>query len=593
MQSFSRENLDFILFDVLSVQTLNSLPFFKVYDTEGLQMILDSTTDLASRINPEDIIASDRNEPELVAGKVKVHPSVHNFVKSYAEAGFVGAALAEDLGGYQIPKTLVAAIDFILCTKSNSYIMYTDLAKGVANVIATFGTELQKEKYLPEILSGNWLGTMCLTETESGSSLANITTKAIPKSDGSYYIKGQKIFISAGDHDVTENILHLVLARIEGAPQGTKGISLFLVPTVSDDGQDNDVSSIGIYHKMGQKATPAMHLEFGANDLCTGFLVGQAHKGLGHMFLMMDNARLSVGSMGAGIASAAYYHALRYANERKQGRHLDESKDASESVAIINHPDVRRMLLSQKAFIEGTLGVILQCYLYLDMQKHSSDTSDVEKYTRLLGLLTPVAKTYGAEHGVNSVNQALQVFGGYGYTSDFPLEQLARDVRILPIYEGTTGIHSLGLLGRQVLNDQGKSLGLWRKEVMPDIERALEIEELTTYASRLSLEIDNLLGITQHLAELTKEHSAEVYLADANLYMEFFGTLNVAWQWIKQGTRAHEKLQSEPDSAFLRSKIATMQHFFEYEIPQLKGLQERLLRSTRTTVKQDDIEILL
>ncbi|UWX53919.1 acyl-CoA dehydrogenase family protein [Maribacter litopenaei] len=190
MKSFSRENLDFILFDVLSVQTLNSLPFFKEYDTEGLQMILDSATDLADRINPEDIIASDRNEPELVDGKVKVHPSIHNFVKSYAEAGFVGGALSEDLGGFQIPKTIVAAVDFMLCTKSNSYIMYTDLAKGVANVIAAFGTELQKKKYLPEILSGNWLGTMCLTETESGSSLANITTKAIPKSDGSYYIKG-------------------------------------------------------------------------------------------------------------------------------------------------------------------------------------------------------------------------------------------------------------------------------------------------------------------------------------------------------------------------------------------------------------------
>ncbi|UWX53918.1 acyl-CoA dehydrogenase family protein [Maribacter litopenaei] len=336
--------------------------------------------------------------------------------------------------------------------------------------------------------------------------------------------RARKIFISAGHHDVTENILHLVLARIEGAPQGTKGISLFLVPTTSDDGQYNDVSSIGIYHKMGQKATPAMHLEFGANDSCTGYLVGEAHKGLSHMFLMMDNARLSVGSMGAGIASSAYYHALRYANERKQGRHPDESKDASESVAVINHPDVRRMLLSQKAFIEGTLAFILQCYLYLDMQKHSSESSEVEKYTRLLRLLTPVAKTYGAEHGVTSVNQALQVFGGYGYTSDFPLEQLARDVRILPIYEGTTGIHSLGLLGRQVLKDQGKSLELWCKEVMLDIGRAHELEELATYAARLSLEIDNLFEITQHLAELTKEHSAEVYLADANLYMEFLGS---------------------------------------------------------------------
>ncbi|MDC6389233.1 acyl-CoA dehydrogenase [Maribacter sp. PR1] len=593
MKLYSRENLDFILFDVLSVQTLNTLSFFGEYDKESLGMILDTASELADRIKPEHIAESDRNEPELKKGSVQVHPSVHEFVKHYAEAGFVGATLPEALGGFQIPKTIVAAIDFILCSKSNSFIMYTDLAKGVANVIATFGTEAQKQRFLPNLLSGKWLGTMCLTETESGSSLANITTKAIPQSDGSYHIKGQKIFISAGDHDVTENIMHLVLARIEGAPNGTKGISLFLVPTRLENGEDNDVNSIGIYHKMGQKATPAMHLEFGANDMCVGYLVGEAHKGLSHMFLMMDNARLSVGSMGAGIASAAYYHALRYAKERKQGKHLDESKDASESVAIINHPDVRRMLLSQKAFLEGTLGFILQCYSYLDLQKYSPNEDEVDKYTRLLNLLTPVAKTYGAEHGVSSVNKALQVFGGYGYTADFPLEQLARDVRILPIYEGTTGIHALGLLGRQVLRDQGKALAIWRNEVMKDVNQALEIKEIEVFASSLSLEIDHFFEITQHLAELTKKNTADIYLADANLYMEFFGTLNVGWQWIKQATIACKKMEEKPDTVFLKSKVKTMQFFFAYEIPNLKGLKERLLSSERTTVKTDDDEILM
>lgn len=593
MKSFSRENLEFILFDVLWVQDLNRIEFFQDFDKDGLRLILDTATEIAEKIKDDDVISSDRDEPQLLDGCVKVHPAVHQFVRNYAEAGFIGGALSEDLGGFQIPKTIVATVDFILCTKSNSFIMYTDLAKGVANVIATFGTPEQKNKYLPKILSGSWLGTMCLTETESGSSLANIRTKAIPKSDGSYHIKGQKIFISAGDHDITENILHLVLARIEGAPEGTKGISLFLVPTVSDNGEDNDVGPIGIYHKMGQKATPAMHLEFGANDCCAGYLVGEAHKGLSHMFLMMDNARLSVGSMGAGIASAAYYHALRYANERKQGKHLDESKDASESVAIINHPDVRRMLLSQKAFLEGTLGFILQSYMYLDMQKHSSDASDVEKYTRLLGLLTPVAKTYGAEHGVTSVNQALQVFGGYGYTEDFPLEQLARDVRILPIYEGATGIHSLGLLGRQVLRDQGISLGLWRVEVQKDLDMALKYEEIEPHASKLTLEIENFFKITSHLVKLTENSSAEVYLADANLYMEFFGTLNVGWQWVKQGAKAHERLKSDRKSTFLKSKVQTMKFFFDYEMPKLKGLGEQLLNTGKTTIKMGEEEILI
>ncbi len=593
MKLYSRQNLNFTLFDVLKIEKLCSLEFFKTHDYKSLALVIDIAEDLYERMNEDAIVEADLLEPNLENGTIKVHPAVHEFVKGYAESGLIGGALPEDMGGFQIPKTVIAAIDFILCSKSNSFIMYTDLAKGVANVISTFGTEEQKNYYLPHILSGNWLGTMCLTETESGSSLANITTKAAPQKNGSYSINGQKIFISAGDHDITENIVHLVLARIEGAPQGTKGISLFLVPTKNIDGSDNDVKSIGIYHKMGQKATPAMHLEFGSTNNCKGYLMGEANKGLHHMFLMMDNARLSVGSMGAGIASAAYYHSLRYAHERKQGRHLNESKPKNETTAIINHPDVRRMLLAQKAFVEGTLSFVLQCYAYLDIQKHTDDESDKKKYTGLLNLLTPVAKTYGAEKGVSSVNHGLQVLGGYGYTEDFPLEQLARDVRILPIYEGTTGIQSLGLLARQVLANGGKNLVIWQEVVLDDIKKAMDFKELVPYSERLKKELSKFQEITKHIVQLTAKSSAEVYLADATWYMESFGTLNIAWQWIKQGVTVQEKLVDTPNEVYLKSKMVTLQYFFDYEIPKLKGLYERLLNTGRTTLSNDDMEILM
>jgi butyryl-CoA dehydrogenase len=593
MKLFSRKNLDFTLFNVLEIDKLCKLDFFKTHDQESFKQVIDIAEELYDRIDDEALVEADRKEPKLENGSLKVHPAVHEFVKAYAESGLIGGALSEEMGGFQIPKTIIAAIDFILCCKSNSFIMFTDLAKGVANVISMFGTEEQKKFYLPHILSGNWLGTMCLTETESGSSLANITTKAVPQKNGSYRINGQKIFISAGDHDITENIVHLVLARIEGAPQGTKGISLFLVPTKNIDGSDNDVKSIGIYHKMGQKATPAMHLEFGSANNCKGYLMGEANKGLHHMFLMMDNARLSVGSMGAGIASAAYYHSLKYAQERKQGRHLNESKPKNETTAIINHPDVRRMLLAQKAFVEGTLSFVLQCYTYLDIQKHTDKEAEKKKYTGLLDILTPVAKTYGAEKGVYSANQGLQVFGGYGYTEDFPLEQLARDVRILPIYEGTTGIQSLGLLGRQVLADEGKNLAIWQEVVFDDIKKALNFKELVPYAERLQKELSKFQEMTRHIVQLAAKNSAEVYLADATYYMESFGTLNIAWQWIKQGVAVQEKLVNSPNEIYLKSKMVTLQYFFDYEIPKLKSLFERLLNTSRTTLAMDDLEILM
>jgi alkylation response protein AidB-like acyl-CoA dehydrogenase len=499
----------------------------------------------------------------------------------------------------QLPKTVAAVVEFILGTAHNSMVMFTDLSKGVGNLISSFGTEQQKDYYLTKILEGAWSGTMCLTETQAGSSLSDVATAATPQADGSYKIKGQKIFISAGDHDVTENIVHLVLARIDGAPKGTKGISLFIVPkNRENEGQmtSNDVKSIGIYHKMGQKATPAMHLEFGEKDDCIGYLLGEANRGLPEMFLMMNGARLGVGMTGLFLTSAAYYTSLQYAKERPQGRRLNEKALMGEQVTIIQHPDVRRMLFLQKAILEGGLAFILQCYKYLDLEKANKNNPEIAKrYNNLLELLTPVAKTYGAEMSCVAVNQGVQVLGGYGYTEDFELEQMARDVRIMPLYEGTTGIQSQALLGRQIIGSGGKSLDLWIDEVKTQIANAENSNILKPYRSKLLEEIAQFQEVTKHIIALAAEGNMEISLADANLYMEAFGILNVAWHWLTQGIVAERFLQKTEGEAalFYESKIETLQFYYHYELPKTKALFTRLLDSQILTIYKADKEVLI
>ncbi len=600
---FSRRNLDFTLFEVLNVTELTQHPFFNAHDKDTLSMVLDASADIAENIMRPAFTDSDRHQPELIDGQVKVHKGVHDYVKTYSEAGLMAASFSNEWGGMQLPKTVAAAAEFMMGSAHNSFIMYCDLTKGAANLIYTYGSHEQKSAFLPKMFSGEWLGTMCLTETQAGSSLSDVACTATPLPDGTYKISGQKIFISAGDHDVTDNIIHLVLARIQGAPKGTKGISLFIVPknrknTEGGVLESNDVTSVAIYHKMGQKATPAMHLEFGAKNDCVGYLIGEANRGLPHMFLMMNSARLGVGMGGIHIASAAYYASLQYAKERPQGRRLNEKSALGEPTTIIHHPDVRRMLMYQKAIVEGGQSFIFQCYKYLDLEKAHADNLEIKKhYNDLLELLTPVAKTFGAEMGFLSVNQSVQVLGGYGYTEDFELEQLLRDCRIMSLYEGTTGIQAQALLGRQVVGNKGHSLVAWYNEVAKDVHEAENIKALKPYWEKLMAAMRQLQKVTNHLFKVAEKGNTEVFLSDANLYMEYFGILNVSWQWLKQAIAAHKALNTGEDlgddKVFYASKIQTMQFYFHYEIPRLKSLAERLMDKTTLTLFDEKQEVLL
>jgi len=568
MQLYSRKNIDFILHEVLEVEELCKDDYFQNHSKETFDLVLDMTDEISQKTSLPAFVDSDRNQPQLIEGQVKVHLGLHTFEKAYAASEYIGMSA------------------------HNSFMMFTDLANGCANLIATFGNPEQKELYVSKLLSAEWLSSMCLTEPQAGSSLSDVATKATPNTDGTYKISGQKVFISAGDHDITPNIIHLVLARIEGAPAGVKGISLFIVPKnrVEDLNKSNDVTSIGIYHKMGQKATPAMHLSFGEKDNCIGYLLGEPHQGLTQMFKMMNGARLGVGMTGIACASAAYYHSLKYAQERIQGKRLDNSQKPVPA-KIIEHPDVRRMLFKQKAIIEGGLAFMLQCYFYIDKTRINPEKKAY--YDTLLELLTPVAKTFGAEMGIVSVNQGLQVLGGYGYTEDFPLEQLARDVRICSIYEGTTGIQSLALLGREVFRNDKIALKYWLSEVETTLKKAQKMPELKSFVTVFEQKLSIFAGVNKHLEKISKEGNSEIFLKDATAYMEMFGLLNVAWQWLKMSEKAYLQIKkNNSERHFYLSKILTMKFFFKYELSKVDNLAEILFQSDTFTIFDPNIELL-
>ncbi|MEZ4900590.1 MAG: acyl-CoA dehydrogenase [Spirosomataceae bacterium] len=595
-QYYSRRNLNFLLHEVFNATDLTKYPYFSAHDRETFDMTIDAVTQIADNLMFPYFREIDRNQPELRDGKVTVHPKIGEYLKAMGESGLIGTSFSFENGGQQLPEMVSSCLGFIVMAANNG-MMFTGLTSGAAGLINSFGSDELKQQYVANMLGGKWQGTMALTEPQAGSSLSDITTSATPQADGSYLIKGQKVFISAGDHDQCENVIHLMLARIDGAPKGTKGISLFVVPKYRLDGTDNDVTSTGIYHKLGQRGVPAMHLTMGDHDACLGWLVGEPHKGLSYMFQMMNEARIGVGMTGAAIASAAYGASLQYAKERPQSRRLNE-KSALDTpqVPIIEHPDVKRMLLLQKAVVEGSLSLLIEAARCGDIAHVSDDPEEKEKYHLMLELLTPIAKTYPTEMGMIAVSNGLQVLGGYGFTEDFPLEQLYRDIRITPIYEGTTGIQSQDLLGRKMTMKGGKAAQLLFGEMAETIAEANTHEELQPYSKMLKAELARLQEVTMSLMQYAMKGDIERFLMDATLYMEMFGIITVAWQWLKQGVVAKRTMLTQSpegdELAFYESKIHTMKFFFHYEVPKTLGLATRL-KDTEVLTIMTEKELVL
>jgi alkylation response protein AidB-like acyl-CoA dehydrogenase len=579
---YSRRLLDFLFNDVHQAYRLLDRPRYAHLNRAELELMLDATEQLAATRLLPLLRPMDREEPQLVEGRIRVHPEVRFLMEAFGEGGWIAGMAPLELGGMQLPVVFSNAFLFVFGAANYSAAAFPYLSAGASNLLVSFGSPEQQKHYLPPLFSGKWQGTMALTEPEAGSSLADLKTTAYPQADGSYRIRGQKIYISAGDHDAVDNVIHLMLARIEGAPAGTRGISLFVVPRHREEAGrlvDNDVLTAGVYHKMGYKGAPIAHLMLGERGDCRAELIGEPNQGLNYMFQMMNEARIAVGLNAVSIASAAYGASREYAATRLQGRAAGTRDPLSPPLPIEQHADVRRMLLFQKSVVEGCLSLLVQCGIWADEIK-AADEAEARRAERLLDLLTPVAKSYPAEACIQAISAGLQILGGAGYCRDYILEQFYREARIHPIHEGTTGIHGMDLLGRKIARDQGAALAELLTLIEADLKNAEQHEALRPFAQSLRSALAQLTATTQQLALRAMREGAESFLADATLYLEAFGLCAVAWQWMRMGTVACGR--EEP---FYQGKMACMRYFIEYELPRCEGLFKRLNSADRVTLE--------
>ena len=579
----SMEHIKFLLQEVHPLKDLFSLPYFAHLNWEEAWMMIGSAKQFADRDLAPYFKEMDE-QPAHYAGNgvVKTHPQLKTIIKHGVEQGWIGGAAKFEHGGMQLPVMIYNAAHHIFMAANNSGQGYMSLSGGAAALITSFGTDEQIKTFVPKIFEGKWQGTMALTEPQAGSSLTDITTSAKPMSGDRYRIKGQKIFISGGQHEGCDNFVHLTLARIEGAPAGTKGISLFIIPKFrpEPDGslKPNDVFCAGDFQKMGQRGYTTTHLIFGDNEECHGWLVGEANKGLTYMFQMMNEARIGVGQTAASVAMAAYQASLQYTQERSQGRLVSEKDPLKPPTLIIRHADVQRMLLTQKAIVEGALSLAMECNKLYDLS-HATEGDAQREHWLLLEILTPIVKTYSSEQGSRSAALAVQTLGGYGFTTDFPVQQHYRDLKIMSIYEGTTGIQSLDLLGRKVMMEKGKALAILLTAIRQTI-KATETTPLASYGKELEKE---LVRIQTVLACLSKFAGSDIdrFLSDASVFMEFVSYVVIGWQWLKMAHAAEVRLLSsdfsEQTRAFYEGKVHTMKFFYRYELPHASACAQTLM----------------
>ena len=582
---YSKRDLQFQLFENQNCLELTQYPYFSDHSKETFTLVLDAAEQIAEKSLYPIFKEMDRNEPQLENGIVKVHHKMREIIRQFGADGWINAIFSYDEGGQQLPWTIHLSAGFILQAANYSASVFPFLTTGAANLIRTFGSNELRDAFTPKMYAGEWQGTMALTEPDAGSSLSDLSTMAIPTAtEGVYAIQGQKIYISAGDHDACDNIIHLMLARIQGAPAGTKGISLFVVPKFRLDGTPNDVLTQGIYHKMGYKGAPIVHLMMGSEQGCEGYLVGEAHQGLKYMFQMMNEARLGIGMNATAIATAAFHASLDYAKVRPQGRNITDREPNRPQVPIIQHADVKRMLLSQKSITEGSLALLIFCGLLGDKVSQETDPLKKAELDALLDLLIPIAKSYPSEMGLQSTSMAIQVLGGAGYTTDFPVEQYYREARIHPIHEGTTGIHGLDLLGRKLLLHEGLGLKMLQKEMELSMKEASKVENLQDLVQAFATQYQAFGHGTAQLL-FKRAQGPERYLADASLFLEAAGILCNAWMWLKQATTAQQALSAgAAEQGFYFGKIETARYTMEYELVKLNALLARFSATAYPTL---------
>jgi alkylation response protein AidB-like acyl-CoA dehydrogenase len=568
-----RTDLDFLLHDWLRVDDLLERPAFAEHDRDTVDAVLDLAEQIATERFAPHNRAADVAEPHVENGRVVVVDGVREAIEAFAEAGFVGASVPVESGGTGLPFTVARAALAWFQAANIGTASYPFLTTAAANLLLTHGTPEQIEAWVPAMLDGRASGTMCLSEPQAGSSLADITTRAEPQGDGTYRVTGTKMWISGGEHELTPNIIHLVLAKIPGGPPGVKGISLIAVPRHLEDGTVNDVVLAGVNHKMGYRGTVNTLLNFGESGGALGWLVGAEHGGLAAMFHMMNEARVGVGMGAAALGVTGYLHSLDYARTRTQGRAVGGRDVTSPMVPIAEHPDVRRMLLAQKAYAEGGLALGLYCSRLVDEKDTAADEEDRGRAALLLDVLTPVAKSWPSQWCVTANDLAIQVLGGSGYTRDFPVEQFYRDNRLNPIHEGTHGIQAIDLLGRKAVMRGGAGLELLLGTIRETVARA---EPYPEYAAALEAA---LVRIEKTTTTLHAAGDPDVTLANASIYLEAVGHVVAAWIWLEQLLAVDDRAG---DGTFAEGKRAATRYFFRYELPRT-GPQFDLLDSLDTT----------
>lgn len=566
------DDLDFMLADWLDWRALTAFPAFAEHDESTFREVIALAGQLATdRFAPHNRL-SDQNEPRLENGRVVLLPEIEQALDSYRAAGLMAADFPEAQGGAGLPVLVTSAVAGCLSAANISTCGYVLLTRANARLIATHGTPAQVETWAMPQLHGRHYGTMCLSEPQAGSSLADIRTRALPDGEDAlgqrYRLRGNKMWISGGEHQMGDNIVHLVLAKIaqedRGLPAGTKGISLFAVPRVLPDGQRNDVALAGLNHKLGYRGTVNTLLNFGEGGGALGWRIGGAGQGLAIMFQMMNEARVGVGLGAAALACRGYRQSLAYARERPQGRPLGVKDPATPPVPLIGHPDIRRMLIVQKALAEGALALVLRCARLIDEEAAAPDEAARTTAGRLLGLLTPVVKTFPSEMGLRANDLAIQIHGGYGYTRDYDVEQIWRDNRLNPIHEGTTGIQGLDLLGRKLLGDGGTSLTALEGEIRATLARAEDHARLRAAAGALE---GALAGVLDCVARLKAMDDARLALQHATPFLMAFGHMVVGWIWLDKALAALAATARDAD--YIEGKLLACQYFMEWELPRI------------------------
>lgn len=569
------DDIRFLLHDVHDVAQLSSLPGFEEATPDVIDAVLAEGAAMCEQVLFPLNQSGDAEGVRLENGDVKTPKGFKEAYAQYTAGGWTGIAADPAFGGQGLPESVRFVMEEMLCSSNLSFSMYPGLSHGAYSAMMSHGSDEIKQRFVSKLVDGSWGGTMCLTEAHAGTDLGIINTKAVPAGDGAYKINGSKIFISAGEHDLTENILHLVLAKLPDAPGGTKGISMFVVPKFlpTEDGKPgtrNGVTCGAIEHKMGIKASATCVLNF---DNAIGWMVGEAHKGMRAMFVMMNGARLAVGLQGLGLAEVAYQNALSYAKERLQGRSLTGPKNPSGPAdPILVHPDVRKGLLRIKAFNEGMRSLAYWIGIRIDLEHRHSDAAVRQDASDLIALLTPVLKAFLTDKGFDNTNIALQTLGGHGYIKEYGIEQYVRDARIAQIYEGTNAVQALDLVGRKLPMEGGRLVRRFFEIVKSDIDASASDASMEEFSKPLAASLYQLQKATMLLAERGFANPDEAGAA-ATEYLHLMGYVAVGWQWLRMVTVAKAKLAAGTgDARFLEAKLKTARFYMMRLLPEAATL---------------------